>query len=95
MNGDTKLDVVIRGHFGPTTLYLQGTPAVWTPVAIAAAIDNEGIALADVDVDGHVDIVQNGYWLEAPDDPSDGGAWTMRSFEATGRPAPSPSRSLT
>jgi len=84
MNGDARIDVVIRGHFGPTTLYLQDAsdPTSWTPVGITAAIDNEGTALADVDLDGHVDIVQNGYWLEAPDDPSDGGAWTRWSFES-------------
>jgi hypothetical protein len=83
MNGDSKPDVVIRGHFGPTTLYLQGaTPADWAPVPIAAAIDNEGLALADIDGDGRRDIVQNGYWLEAPDDPSNGGAWQKHSFDA-------------
>jgi hypothetical protein len=83
MNGDAKLDVVIRGHFGPTTLYLQDTPASWTPVPIAAAPDNEGLHLADIDGDGRRDIVQNGYWLEAPDDPSDGGAWQKHSFDAS------------
>jgi hypothetical protein len=82
MNGDTKLDVVIRGHFGPTTLYLQVTPTSWTPVPIEAALNNEGLALADVDGDSRVDIVQNGYWLEAPDDPSQGDAWTLHSYDA-------------
>ncbi len=83
MDGDTKVDVVIRGHFGPTTLYLQATPATWTAVPIPAAIDNEGLHLADIDGDAHPDIVQNGYWLEAPDDPSDGNAWTKHSFDAS------------
>jgi hypothetical protein len=27
--------------------------------------------------------VQNGYWLEAPDDPSDGGAWQKHGFDAS------------
>jgi len=83
MNGDTKLDVVIRGHFGPTTLYLQQTPSLWTAVPIGAAIDNEGLCLADIDGDDKIDIVQNGYWLEAPDDPSDGGAWQKHGFDAS------------
>ncbi|HEX2484668.1 MAG TPA: VCBS repeat-containing protein [Myxococcota bacterium] len=84
MSGDAKLDVVIRGHFGPTTLYLHGaTPGAWTPVPIDAAIDNEGLALADIDGDGRRDIVQNGYWLEAPDDPSDGDAWQKHSFDSS------------
>ena len=82
MSGDGKPDVVIRGHFGPTTLYLQSTPASWTAVPISAAIDNEGLTLADIDGDGHPDIVQNGYWLEAPDDPADGNAWQKHSFDA-------------
>lgn len=81
MNGDGTIDVVIRGHFGPTTLFLQETPASWTAVPIPAAIASNGLALADVDADGHVDIVQNGYWLEAPADPSDGGAWQKRSLD--------------
>jgi hypothetical protein len=83
MNGDGKPDVVIRGHFGPTTLYLQSDPTSWTPVSIDAALDNEGLALADIDGDTRVDIVQNGYWLKAPADPADGGAWTRYSFEAS------------
>jgi hypothetical protein len=83
MNGDSKIDVVIRGHFGPTTLYLQTNPTTWTAVGITAAIDNEGTALADINGDGRIDIVQNGYWLESPPDPSDGGAWTKRSFDAS------------
>jgi FG-GAP-like repeat len=83
MNGDDKPDVVIRGHYGPTTLYLQSSPVSWTPVAIQAAIDNEGTTLADLNGDGRVDIVQNGYWLEAPVDRSDGSAWIRHSFDAS------------
>jgi hypothetical protein len=83
VNGDAKVDVVIRGHFGPTALYLQDAPTSWTAVPIPAATASEGTALADVDRDGLVDVVQNGYWLEAPDDPADGGAWAKHSFDAS------------
>jgi len=83
MNDDGKVDVVIRGHYGPTTLFLQETPSVWTAVPIPAAIDKEGLCLADIDDDARIDIVQNGYWLEAPDDPSEGAAWLKHSFASS------------
>jgi hypothetical protein len=83
MNGDSKLDVVIRAHFGPTTLFLQDTPSTWTAVGISAAIDSEGLHLADLNGDTRPDIVQNGYWLEAPVNPADGGAWEKHSFDAS------------
>jgi hypothetical protein len=83
MNGDTKLDVVTRAHFGSTTLFLQQNPTTWTAVPIAAAIDNEGLHLADLNGDTRKDIVQNGYWLESPPDPGNGPAWTKHSFDAS------------
>ena len=83
MNGDTKLDVVIRAHFGPTTLFLQQTPSTWTAVGIPAAIANEGLHLADLNGDLRKDIVQNGYWLEAPLDPANGAAWEKHPIDAS------------
>jgi hypothetical protein len=83
MNNDSKLDVVIRGHFGPTTMFLQQNPTTWTAVPISAAIDNEGLHLADINGDTRKDIIQNGYWLESPPDPSMGAAWTKHSFDAS------------
>jgi hypothetical protein len=83
MNGDAKLDVVTRAHFGPTTLFLQQTPSTWTAVPIPAAIDNEGLHLADLNGDLRPDIVQNGYWLESPPNPALGGDWEKHSFDAS------------
>lgn len=69
------LDAVIRGHRGPTTLFLQETPSAWKRAILKAADVGEGTALGDIDLDGDLDIVQDGYWLEAPADPGDGNAW--------------------
>lgn len=79
VNGDNKLDIVTRGEFGPTTLYLQNTPDSWIKVRISNAPDGEGTALADIDRDGHIDIVGNGYWLQQPPDPTKD-TWIKHDF---------------
>ncbi len=83
VNGDGRLDVVSRGEFGPTYLYLQDTPTSWTKVHLSQAPDGEGTALADINRDGRVDVVGNGYWLQQPSDPVNG-TWTRRNFAAWG-----------
>jgi len=81
LNGDGKLDVAIRVEFGPTFMYLQNSPDSWSRIAITTATDGNGLALFDVNNDGRVDVVENGYWLEQPRDPVKG-AWVRHDFAA-------------
>ncbi|MCC6445850.1 MAG: VCBS repeat-containing protein [Armatimonadetes bacterium] len=73
INSDGKLDVAIR--HGKTALYIQNSPDSWTEKVLDAgsgAGDEEGTALADLNRDGRLDVVLNGYWLEQPSDPIKG-----------------------
>jgi type 1 glutamine amidotransferase len=79
VNGDGRLDVIIRVEFGPTFLYLQKGSDSWTKVAITRANNGNGLALLDVNNDGRVDIVENGYWLEQPPDAVEG-TWVRHDF---------------
>jgi hypothetical protein len=63
INGDGKLDVLTRKT--STLVWFQNNPDSFTQVVIDTALPNgEGSALADINRDGYLDIVQNGYWLE-------------------------------
>ena len=61
-----RLDVVTRG--GETRIFLQTAPDQWARVVIPTT-GRSGTTLADLNGDGCLDIVQNGYWLECPKDP--------------------------
>ncbi|MDP8931889.1 MAG: VCBS repeat-containing protein [Actinomycetota bacterium] len=73
VNGDGRPDVVTRSKGEPTLLFLQRRPMEWVRVVIGEASDGEGTALDDLDSDGDLDIVGNGYWLETPSEPQTGG----------------------
>jgi hypothetical protein len=86
LDGDGWVDLVIRQEFGPTTVYFNNiggtrTGETWISVSIGAASAGIGSALADINRDGLVDIVHNGYWIQQPSSNETSGAnWTRRNF---------------
>ena len=68
-NGDGTPDILTRKK--ETFLWLQQADGSFSKVEIRTAMPNgEGSALADVNRNGRLDIIQNGYWLENPGDPA-------------------------
>lgn len=78
INNDGKLDVLARAAFNETRVYLQNSPTSWTIITLnQAETAHQGAAFGDVDGDGRVDVIENGYWLQQPTDPVNG-TWTKR-----------------
>jgi hypothetical protein len=66
LNGDGKPDVLTRARRAGTSLWLQRSADHWQAVKLASAMDGQGSTLTDIDRDGALDIVGEGYWLENP-----------------------------
>jgi hypothetical protein len=83
LNGDGKLDVIVRVEKGPTYIYLQGVTAdSWTKVLVPQAPPaHGGLAVADIDRDARPDLVENGFWLQQPNDPVHS-TWVRHDFIA-------------
>lgn len=76
IRGNGKVDIVTRSgnHLEPgcTILWMQSDPDSWVRVELPTIVQGEGTALGDINRDGRLDVVQNGYWLECPPDPVHG-----------------------
>jgi hypothetical protein len=66
--GHGKLGAVVRDTKG-TRVFLPQAPDTWRRIDVPTG-GRGGLMLADLDRDGDLDLVQNGYWLETPADPT-------------------------
>ncbi|MGI6457578.1 MAG: FG-GAP-like repeat-containing protein [bacterium] len=64
MDKDGKMDIVIRNR-GQFAVFFQDSPTSWSS-KVQNIDPREGMKAADVDADGYVDVVMNGYWLKNP-----------------------------
>ena len=66
VDGNDQADVVVRGH-EESLIYFQ-QDGKWRVKKVKHP-RKEGMDMADLDLDGDLDIVLNGFWLETPNDP--------------------------
>ncbi len=81
VNGDQKLDVLIRGEFGSViTVCLQASKTNWTIFNVDPGVGRNGLEVADVNNDGRRDIVVGGVWMENPGGTVSSAAWPSHIF---------------
>ncbi|MFH0880818.1 MAG: FG-GAP-like repeat-containing protein [Lentisphaerota bacterium] len=68
LDRDDRPDIVLRED-SQTQIWLQEING-WTEVTLSHAA-HEGMELGDLDMDGDVDVVLNGFWFTTPNSPAD------------------------
>lgn len=76
---DGLLDIVSREN-SRTQIWFQNSPTSWQKKEIVHD-SHEGMDVGDLDDDGDVDIVLNGFWLQTPANPRSG-TYAIRSIDA-------------
>jgi hypothetical protein len=64
---DNKIDIITREQ-AATQIWFQDNPNTWSMRNISHG-EREGMDLGDLDSDGDMDIVLNGFWFETPANP--------------------------
>lgn len=72
--GNGKPEIVIRSDVA-VSIFHQDESGLWTQIQYIEIHPHEGMDVGDIDCDGDLDIVLNGFWLECPENPVSG-SWT-------------------